>query len=158
MPNTNKPEERDTRKKAPNTARKAPIKARAGAEEKDAEEKAIPETAEVPEEAAGKETGEKEAVANTEAALPATSYTNTVEGKAERDAQTAKAKDKQAEPQRADEKGAKLKRKGLQILEDYPDEQKVYMTANGFGFFKYTDARNHAETLSDQEVLTVNRE
>lgn len=68
------------------------------------------------------------------------------------------AKEKaEAEPKPADEKASRLQAIGLQILEDYPNEQAVYMTANGFGFFKFSEAQNHAETLSDKEVLTINR-
>lgn len=59
--------------------------------------------------------------------------------------------------QPSEAENAELKAKGLQILSDYPNEQKVYMTVNGFGFFRYTDARNHAETLSDKTILTINR-
>lgn len=84
----------------------------------------------------------------------ATSYANTADDKAQRDTKNA-TKDKNG--QSTDTKVVELKAKGLQILTDYPEEQTVYMTANGFGFFKYSDACNHAETLSNKEVLTVNR-
>lgn len=75
--------------------------------------------------------------------------------KTKQDAPRANAKHHATQP--SDAENAELKAKGLQILSDYPNEQKVYMTVNGFGFFSYTDARNHAETLSDKTILTINR-
>ena len=39
----------------------------------------------------------------------------------------------------------------------YPDAPVVYMTSNGFGFFKESEARNHAATLRDKAVITVKR-
>ena len=33
----------------------------------------------------------------------------------------------------------------------------VYMTSNGFGFFRESEARNHAATLRDKAVITVKR-
>lgn len=107
---------------------------------------------------AKKQAEEQAAGAGTEAPpSPATSYANTADDNAQRDAEnTANGKKDKAQPTGA--KTAELKAKGLQILGDYPAEHTVYMTANGFGFFKRADARNHADTLSDTEVLTVNKE
>lgn len=143
-------------------------KRKAAAEElarKEAEEKAAREAEEqaAAEEAARKAAEEQAAIAAAAAvkaeppASPATSYANTADGKAERDAQAADT-EKAGKQQPTDEKAAELKTIGLQILENYPNEQTVYMTANGFGFFKHSDARNHADTLSGKEILTVNRE
>ncbi|MCD8081874.1 MAG: hypothetical protein LUF04_16205 [Bacteroides sp.] len=53
---------------------------------------------------------------------------------------------------------AKLRADGLAILEHNPDAPAVYMTANGFGFFRLNDAENYASTLKDKTVLTVTRE
>ena len=39
----------------------------------------------------------------------------------------------------------------------YPDAPVVYMTSNGFGFFRESEARNHAATLRDKAVITVKR-
>lgn len=50
-----------------------------------------------------------------------------------------------------------LTAKGLQILKEYPAATEVYMTSNGFGFFREQDARNHAATLRDKEVIIVKR-
>ena len=43
------------------------------------------------------------------------------------------------------------------ILAAYPDAPVVYMTSNGFGFFRESEARNHAATLRDKAVITVKR-
>ena len=140
------------------------------AKKKTAEEKATAEAA-AAEEVAKKEAEEKAArEAEEQAAMaaaaaekteppasPTTSYTNTAEGKAERKAQATDA-EKDGMEQPTGEKAAELKTIGLQILENYPNEQTVYITVNGFGFFKHSDARNHADTLSGKEILTVNRE
>lgn len=48
-------------------------------------------------------------------------------------------------------------RAGEEILAQYPDEPKVYVTSNGFGFFRESEARNHAATLQDKTVITVKR-
>ena len=43
------------------------------------------------------------------------------------------------------------------IFAVYPDASVVYMTSNGFGFFKESEARNHANTLRDKAVITIKR-
>lgn len=50
-----------------------------------------------------------------------------------------------------------LTKKGRQILKEYPAADVVYMTSNGFGFFREQDARNHAATLRDKTVTIVKR-
>lgn len=50
-----------------------------------------------------------------------------------------------------------LTAKGRQILKEYPAAEEVYMTSNGFGFFREQDARNHATTLRDKTVIIVKR-
>lgn len=135
---------------------------REAAEKAAAEEKAVREAEEqaAAEEAAKKEAEEQAKAAGAGAEAPpstATSYANNPDDKAQRDAENA-TKGKKGKEQPADAKTAELKAKGLEILADYPAEHTVYMTANGFGFFKRSDARNHADTLSDTEILTVNKE
>ena len=53
--------------------------------------------------------------------------------------------------------GSRLKAEAGRILAAYPDAPVVYMTSNGFGFFKESEARNHAATLRDKAVITVKR-
>lgn len=53
--------------------------------------------------------------------------------------------------------GSRLKAEAGQILAAYPDAPVVYMTSNGFGFFRESEARNHAATLRDKAVITVKR-
>ena len=89
--------------------------------------------------------------------IQASGFTDTDSAK-DRTKQVPRANDKQNAAQQAGTENAELKAKGLQILSGYPKEQKVYMTVNGLGFFKYTDACNHAETLSNKTILTINRE
>lgn len=158
-------EEKEAKKQAAAEKAARGAEEQAAAEEaakKEAEEQASREAAEkaAAEEKAVREAGEqaKAAGAGAEASpSPATSYANNPDDKAQRDAGNA-TKGKIGKEQPADAKTAELKAKGLEILADYPTEHTVYMTANGFGFFKRADARNHADTLSDTEILTVNKE
>ena len=53
--------------------------------------------------------------------------------------------------------GSRQKAEAGRILAAYPDAPVVYMTANGFGFFRESEARNHAATLRDKAVITVKR-
>lgn len=53
--------------------------------------------------------------------------------------------------------GSRLKAEAGRILAAYPDAPVVYMTSNGFGFFRESEARNHAATLRDKAVITVKR-
>lgn len=55
------------------------------------------------------------------------------------------------------ESKALLEKAGAQILAEYPDARVIYMTSNGFGFFREADARNHAATLQDKAVTTIKR-
>lgn len=132
------PEEKETKKKATD---KIPASG----------ETVKTETGEVtPDQKAANETS---AGIDTQVSAPADS--NPAGEKTKQDAPMANAKHHATQSSEAE--NAELKAKGLQILSDYPNEQKVYMTVNGFGFFSYTDARNHAETLSDKTILTINR-
>lgn len=83
---------------------------------------------------------------------PATAFANTQEELAARRAATENpAQEPKAEVDPA------LEKQGLEILAAYPDATEVYMTSNGFGFFRETDARNHAATLRNKTVTTVKR-
>lgn len=53
--------------------------------------------------------------------------------------------------------GSRLKAEAGRILAAYPDAPVVYMTSNGFGFFRESEARDHAATLRDKAVITVKR-
>lgn len=48
-------------------------------------------------------------------------------------------------------------KEGEEILTQYPDAHVVFVTSNGFGFFRETDARNHAATLQDKTITIVKR-
>lgn len=50
-----------------------------------------------------------------------------------------------------------LQAAGRRIFERFPDQPEVHMTSNGFGFFRMSDAHNHAETLKDHRIVTVTR-
>ena len=88
---------------------------------------------------------------------PATAFADTPEELAAR--QAAEAAAREAADRAAAESGAgsRLKAEAGRILAAYPDAPVVYMTSNGFGFFKESEARNHAATLRDKAVITVKR-
>ncbi|MCD8177308.1 MAG: hypothetical protein LUE98_07750 [Tannerellaceae bacterium] len=50
-----------------------------------------------------------------------------------------------------------LYKKGLSILKDHPSMEEVYLTANGFGFFSYEEAKNHGQGLKDKSIVHVKR-
>lgn len=83
---------------------------------------------------------------------PATAFADTPEELAA--AQTAEAADRAAAESGA---GSRLKAEAGRILAAYPDAPVVYMTSDGFGFFRESEARNHAATLRDKAVITVKR-
>ena len=88
---------------------------------------------------------------------PATAFADTPEELAAH--QAAEAAAREAADRAAAESGAgsRLKAEAGRILAAYPDAPVVYMTSNGFGFFKESEARNHAATLRDKAVITVKR-
>ena len=51
----------------------------------------------------------------------------------------------------------KLRDKGLEILKNYPKNKEAYVTSDGFVFFSISDAGNHAATIKDKTVITVNK-
>lgn len=100
-------------------------------------------------------------------ASPATAYADNPADLNERAAQEAAGKQSRQAANEAGESAAlegpegkegKLHAKGLAILDGHPTREAVYMTTNGFGFFKLSEADNHAATLGDNTVLTVKRE
>lgn len=69
----------------------------------------------------------------------------------------AKATDNESRPRPTATATDNLRDKGRQILKEYPAAMEVYMTSNGFGFFREQDARNHSATLRDKTVIIVKR-
>lgn len=51
-----------------------------------------------------------------------------------------------------------ISKEGQRILADYPHENEVFMTSDGFGFFDEHDAVQHAKRLDDQDVVSVKRQ
>ena len=44
------------------------------------------------------------------------------------------------------------------IFSEHPEEDTVYITSDGFGYFNEHDARNHARTLPNDEIVTITRQ
>lgn len=90
---------------------------------------------------------------------PATSYAASPAELAAREATEKTAAEKAARKAAEPKVGSKtrLEKEGERILAEYPDAQVVYMTSNGFGFFRETDALNHAATLRDKTITNVKR-
>lgn len=101
---------------------------------------------------------------------PATSYAQTPAELPGRQQQTEEGKDKSrdndlrgalgalgaiADP---DSKAGRLVAKGRKILAAHPDQSMIWITADGFGFLRETDALNHAADKKDKTILTVTRE
>ena len=40
------------------------------------------------------------------------------------------------------------------LFVEYPDKDAFHFTSDGLAFFQHGDARNHASTLEDKEVIT----
>ncbi|SEA70531.1 hypothetical protein SAMN05444145_105236 [Alistipes timonensis JC136] len=90
---------------------------------------------------------------------PATSYAASPAELAARET-TEKAAAEEAARKAAEPKAGgktRLEKEGERILAEYPDASEVFMTANGFGFFREADARNHAATLRDKTITNVKR-
>lgn len=88
---------------------------------------------------------------------PATTYAGSPAEAAARTAEAAAAAAAETGPRCTAAVADALTAKGRQILEEYPAAAEVYMTSNGFGFFREQDARNHAATLRDKTVINVKR-
>ena len=76
---------------------------------------------------------------------PATAFANTPEEIADRKTERESGTEN------------RLAAEAERIFAVYPDASVVYMTSNGFGFFKESEARNHANTLRDKAVITIKR-
>lgn len=64
---------------------------------------------------------------------------------------------KAGEAKKETRKPTKLESAAAKILKEHPDQDKVHMTTDGFGYFNEHDAWNHARTLEDKEVITIMR-
>lgn len=84
---------------------------------------------------------------------PAAAYAGSPAELAARASETAAASNTKQSESASDS----LSAKGRQILKEYPAAEEVYMTSNGFGFFREQDARNHAATLRNKTVIIVKR-
>ena len=134
----------------------------AKAAEKEAADKAAAEQAarEAAEKAAAEQAARKAAETMEKTPpLPATSYAASPAELAAREATEKAAAEKAARKAAEPKVGSKtrLEKEGEQILAEYPDAPEVFMTANGFGFFREADARNHAATLRDKTITNVKR-
>lgn len=91
---------------------------------------------------------------------PATAFANTPEEIADRKAAAAAARKEEKKENRTAKESRtenRLAAEAKRIFAAYPDASVVYMTSNGFGFFKESEARNHANTLRDTTVTTIKR-
>jgi hypothetical protein len=52
---------------------------------------------------------------------------------------------------------SKWDHKAGRLFTHYPAVDRLHFTADGQAFFMENDARNHAETLKDKTVETINR-
>lgn len=84
---------------------------------------------------------------------PATVYADTAEDMEERarqPAETAPATD-------AENEDDPLTIKGRVLLENYPEAEEIFMTADGFGFFEEQGAYNHAATIKKPTIVHVKK-
>ena len=91
---------------------------------------------------------------------PATAFANTPEEIADRKTAAAAARKEEKKENRTERESGtenRLAAEAERIFAVYPDASVVYMTSNGFGFFKESEARNHANTLRDKAVITIKR-
>lgn len=88
---------------------------------------------------------------------PATAFADNPEELAARQAAEAAARESADRATAGSGAGSRLKAEAGRILAAHPDAPVVYMTSNGFGFFKESEAHNHAATLRDKAVITVKR-
>jgi hypothetical protein len=108
---------------------------------------------------AGRQTYDTPATAGEDERLlsAATAFADTPEELAARQATEAAAREAADRATAESGVGSRLKAEAGRILAAYPDAPVVYMTSNGFGFFRESEARNHAATLRDKAVITVKR-
>lgn len=44
------------------------------------------------------------------------------------------------------------------LFAEYPNRQVIYFTTDNLAFFNECDARNHAASISDGKVITINKQ
>jgi len=54
-------------------------------------------------------------------------------------------------------KTRKFDKESKSLFVEYPDKDAFHFTSDGLAFFQHTDARNHASTLDDKEVISKTR-
>ena len=84
--------------------------------------------------------------------------------KQQKTAEAEKPRAKKKEPEADAPKAPKNSRKAtpleieaVKILDEHPGQDRVYMTADGFGYFNEHDARNHARDIKDDNIITIAR-
>ena len=48
----------------------------------------------------------------------------------------------------------KFDKEAVELFESYPDNTAFHFTSDGLAFFQHGDARNHANSLEDKEVIS----
>ena len=94
----------------------------------------------------------KKTVPEVEKEQPASTAAN-YGGEMEEQQQSA-GKDSPKAKVKADGKTEKIAKS---IFSEHPEEDTVYITSDGFGYFNEHDARNHARTLPNDEIVTITR-
>jgi len=51
-------------------------------------------------------------------------------------------------------KTEKFDKESKDLFKEYPDNKAFHFTSDGLAFFQHNDARNHATTLEDKEVIS----
>lgn len=72
-------------------------------------------------------------------------------------AKETKALEKKSDQPKETRKPTKLESEAAKILKEHPEQDKVHMTSDGFGYFNEHDAWNHARTLKNDEIITIMR-
>lgn len=49
-------------------------------------------------------------------------------------------------------------KKAKSLFAEYPNRQVIYFTTDNLAFFNECDARNHAASISDGKVITINKQ
>jgi len=93
-----------------------------------------------------KETAELEAKKEREA-----------KAKADKEAKEAAEADIKAEADKAKAVKQAIKDKTKEIFKSYPTAKEIFFTSDGNAFLRDSDARNHAKTLTDTNLITVKK-
>lgn len=96
---------------------------------------------------------EEVAAAATEAKAQETKQ----KGSAKETKKETKAPEKKSDQPKETRKPTKLESEAVKILKEHPEQDKVHMTSDGFGYFNEHDAWNHARTLKNDEIITIKR-